>query len=181
MFDQFARVLGLKVSLEKTTLFISGISPTVRAELATRFPFDFGVLPIRYLGLPLMTKRMNYADCLPLIEKIRSHICSWKNRFLSFAGRLQLLSSVIYSITNFWIAAFRLPSSCIKEIEKISSAFLWSGVDLNPRKAKVAWRDVCRPKAEGGLGLKSINEANQVCCLKLIWRLVSARNFLWVN
>lgn len=51
-------------------------------------------------------------------------------RFLSYAGRLQLINSVITSLVNFWMAAFRLPSSCIQEIERICSAFLWSGVDL---------------------------------------------------
>ncbi|KAG7552575.1 F-box domain [Arabidopsis thaliana x Arabidopsis arenosa] len=52
-------------------------------------------------------------------------------------------------------------SACIKEIERICSAFLWSGPELNSKKAKVAWRDVCRPKDEGGLGLKSIVEAKK--------------------
>ncbi|XP_019089261.1 PREDICTED: uncharacterized protein LOC109128041 [Camelina sativa] len=104
---------------------------------------------------------MSLADCLPLLEKIRSRIGSWQNIFLSYADRLQLLSSVISIVTNFWISAFRLPSGCIAEIEHICSAFLWSGPDLNATKAKVAWRDVCLPKGEGGLGLKSIVEANK--------------------
>lgn len=78
------------------------------------------------------------------------------------------------------MAAFRLPSSCIKEIEKICSAFLWSGPDLNGKKAKVAWVDVCRLKEEGGLGVRPLKEANLVSCLKLIWRILSS-NSLWVN
>lgn len=124
---------------------------------------------------------MSLVDCLPLLEKIRARISSWKNRYLSFAGRLQLLTSVIASLTNFWISAFRLPSACIKEIEKICAAFLWSGPDLNPRKANISWCDVCRPKTEGGLGVRSLLEANKVSCYKLIWRIVSGTNSLWVN
>lgn len=78
------------------------------------------------------------------------------------------------------MAAFRLPSGCVKEIERICSAFLWSGPELNGRKAKIAWEDICRMKQEGGLGLRPLKEVNQVSYLKLIWRILSAKS-LWVN
>lgn len=100
---------------------------------------------------------------------------------LSFAGHLQLIGSVIHSLTNFWISAFWLPKACLKEIDKLCAAFLWSGPDLNAKKGKIAWSEVCKPKEEGGLGFKSIAEANKVSCLKLIWRLLSAHSSLWVN
>lgn len=45
--------------------------------------------------------------------------------------------------------------------------------DLNPKKENVSWEDVCKPKLEGGLGLRSLKEANDVSGLKLIWKIVS--------
>ena len=124
---------------------------------------------------------MTAADYAPLLENIRGKISSWTARALSYAGRLTLINSVIVSISNFWISAYRLPSGCIKEIEKLCAAFLWSGPDLNPKKAKIAWTGICRPKQEGGLGIKSLVEANKVSCLKLIWRIVSKRPSWWVT
>lgn len=124
---------------------------------------------------------MNSHDYISLVERIRSKMASWTSRFLSYAGRLQLLNSIISSIINFWISAYRLPISCIRELEKLYSAFLWSMPDLNTRKAKLAWQDVCQPKDEGGLGFKCIKEANQVCCLKLIWKVISSQNTLWIR
>lgn len=35
------------------------------------------------------------------------------------------------------------------------------------------WIDVCRPKEEGGLGLRPLKEVNEVTILKLVWRIVS--------
>lgn len=99
----------------------------------------------------------------------------------SFAGRMLLISSVIFSLTNFWISAFRLPKQCIKEIDSLCAAFLWSGPVLNTQKARVAWKDCCKPKDEDGLGLTSISEANNVSCLKLVWRILSAADLLWVR
>ena len=181
VFDDFAIHSGLKISMGKSTIYMAGIAGGDKEEILTQFPFELGTLPIRYLCLPLLTRKMNASDYLPLVEKILSNISSWTSRALSFAGRLQLLSSVVFSITNFWIAAFRLPKACIREIDKMCSAFLWSGLTLNSRKTKVAWAEVCTPKREGGLGLRSIEEANKVSMLKLIWRILSAKGSLWVD
>lgn len=135
---------------------------------------------MRYLGLPLLTKGMTVTDFLPLVEKIRKRIGTWTGRFLSYAGRLQLINSVISSLANFWMAVFRLPSGCIKEVERLCSAFLWSGPELNSRKVKISWPEICKTKKEGGLGIRPLKEMNEVSVLKLIWRILSAKS-LWVN
>lgn len=44
----------------------------------------------------------------------------------------------------------------------------------------VSWVDVCKPKQEGGLGVRRLKDVNLVCSLKLVWRILSA-NTLWVN
>lgn len=122
LFNDFEKASGLKINLEKSTLYMAGIT-TQNQEDISALPFDTGQLPVQYLGLP-RTKRMTVSDFPPLIEKIRSRISSWMGRFLSFEGRLQLIQSVISSLANFWLAAFRLPVSCLREIEKLCSAFL---------------------------------------------------------
>ncbi|WZZ59978.1 hypothetical protein YC2023_060085 [Brassica napus] len=180
VFEEFDKMSGLKISLEKSTLFLAGFTSQKREELMNHFPFGAGKLPVRYLGLPLLTKGMTVTDFIPLVEKIRKRIGIWSGRFLSYAGILQLIKLVITSLANFWMAAFRLPTGCIKEVERLCSAFLWSGPELNSRKAKVAWPDICRTKQEGGLGIRPLKEMNEVCILKLIWRILSA-NSLWVK
>lgn len=79
------------------------------------------------------------------------------------------------------MGAFRLPRECIRDIDKLCSTFLWSGGELKTTKAKIAWENICKPKQEGGLGLRSLKEANDVCCLKLIWRIASHGDSLWVK
>ncbi|KAL1194824.1 putative ribonuclease H protein [Cardamine amara subsp. amara] len=181
VFDVFSQRSGLKISMEKSTMYLAGVTNHVQQELMNHFPFAMGQLPVRYLGLPLVTKRLTSADYSPLLEQIRKRIGSWTARYLTFAGRLNLISSVLWSIVNFWLAAFRLPKSCIKEIDRMCSSFLWSGPDMNLNKAKITWEEVCKTKQEGGLGLRSLREANDVSCLKLIWRIVSHGPSLWVK
>ncbi|KAF8098006.1 hypothetical protein N665_0276s0007 [Sinapis alba] len=50
---------------------------------------------------------------------------------------------------------------------------------MSSKKAKISWENVCKPKVEGGLGLRSLVETNRVCCLKFIWRILS-QSTLWV-
>ncbi|XP_048613242.1 uncharacterized protein LOC106363282 [Brassica napus] len=157
---------------------MAGISEEEQGRILRNFPFDVEDLPVHYLGLPLMTQAMRRQDFLPLLERIRARISSWTSRFLSYAGRLQLIKAVLMSIINFWAAAFRLPSQCIKEIEQLCSAFLWTGPDLKSIGAKVSWHDICKKINEGGLGIKALKEVNKVQGLKLIWRLV-AEDSVW--
>lgn len=100
-----------------------------------------------------MTKRMTVSDYSPLIEKIKTKTSNWSVHFLLFTGRWQFISSMISSITQFWCSAFRLLRSCLPEINTLCSAFLWSGPELNARKMKISWEDMCFLKLEGGVDL----------------------------
>uniref|UniRef100_A0A0D3D1G8 Reverse transcriptase zinc-binding domain-containing protein n=1 Tax=Brassica oleracea var. oleracea TaxID=109376 RepID=A0A0D3D1G8_BRAOL len=121
---------------------------------------------------------MRQQDYFPLVEKIRCRISTWTSRFLSYDGRLQLIKAVIMSLVNFWASVYLLPSKCIRDIERICGAFLWSGPELKSTGAKVAWSTVCWEKEEGGLGIRDLKVVNRVNVLKIIWRLLTGSS-LW--
>lgn len=137
MFDKFSKQSGLRISMEKSTMFLAGILAPIRQKIASKFPFDLGQLPRRYLGLPLVTKRLSATDYTPLIDQIMKRIGSWTSRYLPFVGRFNLINSVLWSICNFWLGAFRLPPDCIQQIDKLCSAFLWSGIEMNSRMRRM--------------------------------------------
>lgn len=115
MFEEFEVWSGLSISLEKSTIYMAGIEEAERRIILSNLPFAVGNLPVKYLGLPLMTQAMKTQDYLPLLERIRGRISTWTSRFLSYTGRLLLIKSVLMSFVNFWATAFRLPSQCVKE------------------------------------------------------------------
>lgn len=124
VFYEFATWFGMSIIIEKSTVYMAGVPEHTRISILEKFPFAEDELHVRYLGLPLMTKRTTYHDYLPLIESIRSRISPGTTRCLSYAGRLQLIHSKLMSIINFWSSAYRLPGKCLKEIECLCSAFL---------------------------------------------------------
>ncbi|KAG7578318.1 hypothetical protein ISN45_Aa03g025130 [Arabidopsis thaliana x Arabidopsis arenosa] len=180
VLDDFEKMSGLSMNIEKTSMFCSGLSETDLEHLHNVFNLKHVSLPIGYLGLPLCSRKLSVKDCDPLLSQIRRKLNSWTHRFLSFAGRLTLLSSVISGIIGFWTSAFFLPKRISRKITSLCSSFIWHGkVDI-PSGTKVAWHDICFPKEEGGLGLRSIASWNETCALKLIWMLFFRAGSLWV-
>lgn len=127
ILDEFALHSGLKISVQKSSFFSSGISQDQVNLISSAMGLSPGVLPVRYLGVPLTTKKLSLYNCGPLIQQIKSRVNSWSSRALSFAGRLLLINTVIACITNFWTSSFILPKQCTNKINSLCSAFLWHG------------------------------------------------------
>ncbi|XP_018435427.2 uncharacterized protein LOC108807663 [Raphanus sativus] len=180
VLKEFELISGLALNLGKSRLFLDGNQLQPTEALASAYGLTQGSLPVRYLGVPLSPSKLKKHDYQPLIDKVLARIKSWTVKRLSFAGRLQLLQTVVYGITNFWSSVFPLPKGCLDRLEQICNAFLWSGDSASARGAKIAWRTVCTPKKSGGLGLRRLLGINQVFGLKLIWLLFSAEGSLWV-
>ncbi|GJU26932.1 RNA-directed DNA polymerase, eukaryota, reverse transcriptase zinc-binding domain protein, partial [Tanacetum coccineum] len=55
------------------------------------------------------------------------------------------------------------------------------GRDITKGKAKVSWKSICRPKEQGGLGIKDLQVWNEVLIIKQLWKVISKRDTLWVK
>ncbi|KAK2658719.1 hypothetical protein Ddye_005252 [Dipteronia dyeriana] len=100
--DEFFLLSGLCANHAKSNIFILGVPVAVGQQLINLFGYSVGPLPIRYLGIPIISSKLNLRDCSPLVDKVSSRLSSWLNRCFSFAGRLQLIISVLTSIQVFW-------------------------------------------------------------------------------
>ncbi|KAG7547838.1 Reverse transcriptase domain [Arabidopsis suecica] len=176
--DDFASWSGLQVNKAKTLLYLAGTEETEALTIA-RYGFPTGSLPVRYLGLPLMCRKLKISEYEPLMEKLSKRFRSWSVKCLSFAGRVQLIASVITGIVNFWLSTFMLPKGCVKKIESLCSRFLWAGCIDGSTGAKIAWSGVCLPKQEGGVGLRRFSVWNKTLCLRFIWLLFAENESLW--
>jgi hypothetical protein len=164
---EFEVLSGLKANPAKSAFFCAGIHRDDKLAFLEVLKMPEGSLPVRYLGVPLITRRLSVVDCEVLVAKIAGRIDSWLVRHLSFAGRLQLISSILFSLQIFLARVFILPKKVIRIIEQKINKFLWNGKDTNA-KAKVAWDKVCLPKSEGGLGLRKLDVWNCAAMLNHI-------------
>ncbi|KAJ9547121.1 hypothetical protein OSB04_019664 [Centaurea solstitialis] len=179
--DRFRKISGLEPNIEKSDAFFCNVSIEDREVILNCLPFKPGCFPIRYLGVPLSPMCLRLADFAPLVTKVKTRIHNWKAKFLSFAGRKQLIVSVLQSMQLYWMAIYVLPSGVVHELESCFRDFLWAQGDSSKGKCKIAWDTVCKPISSGGLGFKRLSLWNRAFIAKHIWDLITRRNSLWVN
>ncbi|KAL2252867.1 UNVERIFIED_CONTAM: hypothetical protein Sindi_0081400 [Sesamum indicum] len=150
--DWFAELSGLRLNVHKSHLIISRSAQELKDMMLEILGFQEGHLPMRWEGISL-----------------------------SYAGRVQIIKSVLSALSLYWASAFMLPKKVINEIEKRLRTFFWKGTTSNGY-AKVAWKDVCRPKDEGGLGFKDISTLNRALMSKKLCDVIRCdRTSIWVQ
>ncbi|KAL2237305.1 UNVERIFIED_CONTAM: putative mitochondrial protein [Sesamum indicum] len=149
--DRFAEWSGLQLNIQKSHLILSRSAQDRREQMLAVLGFQEGHLPMRYLGLPLLSSRLSISDCQPLLSKIDARITGWEGISLSYAGRVQIIKSVLSTLSLYWASAFILPKVVIKEVDKRLRTFLWKG---------------SKPVEEGGLGIKDIGILNRALMTK---------------
>jgi hypothetical protein len=94
----FEELSGLRSNPAKSSFYCSGILDRLKNTLLSDLQMKKGNFPVRYLGVPLISASLSSVDCGVLVDRIIGRMDSWLSKNLSYAGRLQLLSSVLYSL-----------------------------------------------------------------------------------
>ncbi|XP_020253958.1 uncharacterized protein LOC109831024 [Asparagus officinalis] len=175
--SDFSCVSGLETNPNKCSIYMSGIGDDLKAQICALLNFSEGVLPVRYLGVPLISKRLSYMDCYPLINKISTQLQNWqKKKALSYAGRLQLIKTVILGVQLYWTSNYVLPIKVLEKIDNLCSEFLW-----NHKIHLISWTAACQDKEHGGLGIFSARAWNLAAAMKLLWMIHLKKDLLWIK
>ncbi|GJY59365.1 hypothetical protein Tco_0459257 [Tanacetum coccineum] len=178
---EFSKASGLLPNMDKSVIFFGSVKENVKQRILHVLPFRIRKLPVKYLGIPLLAKRLGVKECKCLVDKVKNKVLDWKNKFLSYVGRLQLIASILLAIQAYWAVVVKIPKTIVKDIDRVLKKFLWSNNALSKGRSKVAWKIVCKPKCEGGLGLRQLEEWNDVLLTKQIWRIISKKDSMWVK
>ncbi|GJY63013.1 RNA-directed DNA polymerase, eukaryota, reverse transcriptase zinc-binding domain protein [Tanacetum coccineum] len=97
---EFSEVSCLFPNLNKSSLFFGSMNDAEKQRIMEAMQFNEGSIPTRYLGVPLVTKKLGTKDCKSLIDKIKGRTEDWKCKYMSYARRLMLIAAVLESITK---------------------------------------------------------------------------------
>jgi hypothetical protein len=127
LLESFAQSTGLRVNYKKSGLVPLNLS-TERAQLlAGVFGCRLESLPFTYLGLPLGTTKPRVEHFGSIMSKTERKLTSTSN-FLTHAGRLQLVNSVLSSLPTFAMCTLQVPAAVLDYIDRARRHCLWRSV-----------------------------------------------------
>ena len=122
----FEQVSGLRVNFNKSKLYGVGVNEEEIGEMARWMRCGVGELPFVYLGLPIGECMRHVGAWNPVVEKFKKRLADWRAKTMSFRGRLTLVKSVLGSLPLYYFSMmFLVPSSVIKQLERIRENFFW--------------------------------------------------------
>ncbi|GAU45708.1 hypothetical protein TSUD_86840 [Trifolium subterraneum] len=143
-------ISGLKVNFSKSRVIGVHVVRSFMEGAASFLNCTIGYIPFVYLGLPIGANPMLSSTWDPVVKTIEKRLSSWKNKYVSLGGRVVLINSVLASIPG------------------VRDKIPW-----------VSWKDVCRPKSEGGLGVRDLKWFNVSLLAKWRWRMLGWEDLLW--
>jgi exonuclease III len=176
----FELISGLKVNFSKSNIIGVNVQNSFLEGAASFLHCKVRSLPFTYLGLPVGANPRCVNTWKPVLDAIENRLHSWKNKYVSLGGRVVLINSVLASIPIFYLSYMKLPSGVRKAIIRLQRNFLWGTSASGESKIPwVRWSDVCRPKKDGGLGVKDLKIFNLSLLAKWRWRLLAEDKPQW--
>jgi hypothetical protein len=87
------------------------------------FGCDSGKYPFRYLEISMHHKRISNVDWKIIEENFEKKLSSWKEKLLSYGGRLDLINSVLTSLTMFMLSFYEVPKCVLHKLDYYRSRF----------------------------------------------------------
>ncbi|GAU51294.1 hypothetical protein TSUD_240270 [Trifolium subterraneum] len=151
----FELASGLKVNFWKSCLMGVNVSSHFMTMACNFLNCKQGAVPFTYLGLPVGANPRRASTWEPLVDQLRRRLRSWRHRYM--------------------------PTVIIKNIVRIQREFLWGGVKGGRKISWVSWKEVCRPRSEGGLGVRDARNYGPKTRLNVHWigHMFSSRASMW--
>jgi hypothetical protein len=184
ILDNFCSISGQTPNWTKSGILFSKNVPNADRELIKQI-FQVPNMDTNFihLGHPLIIpgKDRNAAYNF-VLDKFKFKLSTYKADHLSHAARLELIKSVFSSIPVYYMSNILFTKKFITKIRAIIRNFWWTGIrgETNSKSLCLrAWKDICSPKNEGGLGIRNLQAMNQSLILMTTWRITDNKeNFL---
>nr|GEV34758.1 RNA-directed DNA polymerase, eukaryota, reverse transcriptase zinc-binding domain protein [Tanacetum cinerariifolium] len=93
--DEFSQISGLVPNLGKSIIFFGSIKERDQIDLLQAMPFKCGKLPIRYLGVPLMAKRLGgHQDEATVADIINDGQWMWHDGWMNKSA--EVIANIIH-------------------------------------------------------------------------------------
>jgi hypothetical protein len=92
---------------------------------------------------------------------------------------MELIKYVFSSIPVYYMSNILFTKKFVAKLTAIIKNFWWTGIrdeTNNKSLCLKAWKDICTPKKEGGLGIRNLHAVNYGLMLMAAWRIADQPN-----
>ncbi|XP_074266827.1 uncharacterized protein LOC141590115 [Silene latifolia] len=168
----FELASGQMINLDKSFIkFSPNAPPDFRTHMASILKMRTSVCFGNYLGVPVDIPSKKSLLFQPLVDRLTSRILAWSSLHLSQPCKLLIINTIILGSIRFLMASIPFLVGICKKIDSLIAAFWWR---KDARHISIHWlsRDCLQlPRANGGLGLRSVALLSQATLLKNYWRM----------
>lgn len=134
ILQTFASYSWLSINKHKSKLFFSNscssnLCEEINQILNISKTSDLG----KYLGFPLLKRKLVHFDFQPIINNIFAKLTSWKAKMLNLVGRITLAKYVLFSIPIHIMQCFPLPKKTTNAININILGYLWGSSEENKK------------------------------------------------
>jgi hypothetical protein len=177
----FCRESSQTPNLNKSSILFSHNVPTcIKDQITSIFPVPNLIPNTMHLGHPMIFTHKDKNRAYNFIfSKFYAKFSTLKANKLNHAGRLQYITSVLCSIPVYYMSTMLFSKTFIHKINSIIRNFWWAGVQAeNPTNpiAFRSWDDICKPKNQGGLGIRDMELINKILLINTAWNLITDKN-----
>lgn len=118
VIDRYEQVSGQRVNWLKSKIFFFNTPPLKQREI-NRIPgMKLGTLPSKFLGIPLFGGANKSAIRKNLVESCFNKLEGWKSKWLTLAGKILMLKTIVSAIPIFSMACLKIPNKIINVIKQ---------------------------------------------------------------
>lgn len=115
----FELASGLRVNFHKSGLMGIKVGQWHLEQAACILNCRIGVIPFKFLGILVGSKTWE-----PLINSLHKRLLGWRNKFLSFGGRVVPINTVLASLPVYYLSFYKAPKKVLNKIIQLHRSFL---------------------------------------------------------
>lgn len=183
-FDTYCTWSSQLANVEKSSiLFSKNTSREDKRKIKAIMGFKEMGAKLIYFGNSFVFRRNRYKEFSKIKDKIQNRLACWNSQLLSKAEKMVMIKAVAQTILTYSISTFEFLKKVCNDMDAILQNIWWGSNKKKKRNciALKAWSELCKPKDKGGLFFRPFREMNLAFLAKLVWKVASREDNLWIK